>query len=417
MTRWGVIRRAEAGPTSRGRLPRVLVLNHAAVADGDAGGTRHVELFGYLDGWRAEIVASDRNLLTRRRQARREPGFRTVPTLPYRGSGGAGRVANWVSYAVGAVVVGLLGERPDVVYASSPQPLALAAGLVVARLRRSRLVVEVRDLWPEYMVQMGQVREGGRVHRAMSAFESHTYRRAAVVVVLAEGVGDRVRASGARRVEFLPNAADLERFDRDRRAGADRASWRRRLGVAPGAFVAMYVGNHGPVYGLENLLSAAGELAAEGDDTVVVLVGDGTRKAALREQAAARGLANVVFVDPVPKSEVPGLLGAADVGLHVLADVALFRFGVSPNKVYDYFAASLPVVTNCPGAVGALVEGAGAGVAVAPEALADGVRSVRARPAAGRRALGTAGREYLEQGRSRRHVADRLAALLDEVAR
>lgn len=413
----GVIRRAEAGPTSRGRLPRVLVLNHAAVADGDAGGTRHVELFGYLDGWRAEIVASDRNLLTRRRQARREPGFRTVPTLAYRGSGGAGRVANWVSYAVGAVVVGLLGERPDVVYASSPQPLALAAGLVVARLRRSRLVVEVRDLWPEYMVQMGQVREGGRLHRAMAAFESHAYRRAAVVVVLAEGVGDRVLASGARRVELLPNAADLERFDRDRRAGAGRASWRRRLGVAPGAFMAIYVGNHGPVYGLEHLLSAAEELAAEGDDTVVLLVGDGTRKAALREQAAARGLANVVFVDPVPKSEVPGLLGAADVGLHVLADVALFRFGVSPNKVYDYFAASLPVVTNCPGAVGALVEGAGAGVAVAPEAVADGVRSVRARPAAERRALGAAGRAYLEQGRSRRDVADRLAALLDEVAR
>src|SRR3546814_11606132 len=83
-------------------------------------------------------------------------------------------------------------------------------------------------------------------------------------------------------------------------------------------------------------------------------------------------------MDPVGKSEIPDLLHAADIGLHVLADVELFRTAVSPNKVFDYMAASLVTVTNCPGLVSDLVQRSGGGLGVGPTKLAFGLREVSA---------------------------------------
>ena len=406
------------------RTRYALVLNHAAVPADEPGGTRHVELFGRLGpGWRHRIVAADRNLLTRRRRRVRTATFATVPTTPYQESASLGRLGNWVAYAVGATLLGLLGARPDVVWASSPQPLALVAGWVVARGRGAPLVVEVRDLWPDYMVELGAVRRGGRLHRALSAMEAALYRRAVVVVALTDGVATRARERGAGEVVVLANGADLDAFDRLADPAAARRRWRARLGLGADDLVALYLGNHSPAYGLDRLLDAAESLAVaparaatgSGPPLAIVLVGDGTAKADLVAEARARGLDDVHFVDPVPKDEVPALLAAADVGLHVLADVPLFRDGVSPNKLYDYFAAGLPVVTNNPGAVGDLVARLGAGAAVAPDDLAAGIRAVLRSGPDGRRRAGAAGRAYLEDGHGRAAVAERLGAVLDRV--
>ena len=136
----------------------------------------------------------------------------------------------------------------------------------------------------------------------------------------------------------------------------------------------MYAGAHGPANGLDALLdAAAGVRDLEVD---FVLLGDGVAKPDLQRQAAQRGLTNVRFLDSVPKSAMPRVLAAADVGVHCLADVPLFKYGVSPNKMYDYMAAGKPVLTNTDGDVGQLVAGARSGLAVRPDELSIGVRRI-----------------------------------------
>ena len=146
------------------------------------------------------------------------------------------------------------------------------------------------------------------------------------------------------------------------------------------------------------------------------LVGDGLVKQELVQEAARRGLGNVVFRDPVPKQDMPALLAGADVGLHVLADVPLFRHGVSPNKLFDYMAAGRPVLTNTPGEVGDLVARVGAGVAVEPTGLADGARALAALGARERDDRGRAGRRFMQANRSRTVIGRDLEKLLDRVA-
>ena len=103
-------------------------------------------------------------------------------------------------------------------------------------------------------------------------------------------------------------------------------------------------------------------------------------------------------------------------GLHCLADVEMFHRGVSPNKIYDYMAAGLPVVTNTPGEVAELVATAGSGFAVAPTELTDGLRQAHAATSAEREAFGTNGRDYMNTNRSRTAMSAVLGEVLNEVA-
>ena len=386
---------------------RVLVLNHFAAPRGAPGGTRHVELFGRLRGWDARILTANRNLLDRRKVVA-DGTVRPVWVAPHSGNGPT-RVLSWLSYAVTSVVAGLRWGGADVVYASSPHLLAGAAGWCLSRLWRVPLVLEVRDLWPQVLVDMGTLGEGSLVHRVLRGLESFLYGRAQVVVVMAEGPRRTLEARGvpADRLVLIPNGADPEDF----RPPRDRAALRAERGLE--GVVVAYTGAHGPANGLDLALDAAGELARVRPEVRLLLVGDGVEKAALQRRAADEGLSNVTFVDAIPKEEVPALLGAVDIGLHVLADVPLFRYGVSPNKLFDYMAAGLPVLTNTPGEVADVVRTAGAGLAVEPGGIAAGIRAMADAGPAQRRAWGEAGRCYVGASRSRTMLAGELQRVLD----
>lgn len=387
------------------RRRRVLVLNHFAAPRGEAGGTRHVELFSRLEGWDHLIIASDLNPQTGRRVGDSE-GFLTVPVVGY-SSNGFSRILNWMSYTVRATVRGLRVGRVDVVYGSSPHLLAALAAWVLAVVKRAPFVLEVRDLWPKVLVDMNHMSPSSPVYRALTLLEEFLYARARKIVVMAEGSRTELVARGipADKIVYIPNGADPDDFV----PSAPREELRERYGFT--RITAVYAGAHGPANGLDLLLDSA----AKTPEVDVVLVGGGVLKDDLRRDAEQRGLSNVRFLDPVPKTKIPDLLAAADIGLHVLADVELFRSAVSPNKVFDYMAAGLPTLTNCPGLVSDLVDVARSGVSVAPSNIDVGLRQLADLPASRLTSLGLAGREWIADHQSRREMAQRLTRVLQGV--
>ncbi|OWY60211.1 hypothetical protein B7486_70405, partial [cyanobacterium TDX16] len=223
--------------------------------------------------------------------------------------------------------------------------------------------------------------------------------------MLSDGVGDLLIGRGVpdRKVHVIPNGADPDALA----PPASRAELRRRWGWGDDEVVAVYAGAHGPANGLDLLVDAAAELASRAPEVRVVLVGDGAEKPRLQERARAEDLATVRFLDPVTKAEVPALLGAADVGVHCLADAEVFHWGVSPNKLFDYLGAGRAVVTNTPGEVADLVQEAGAGRSAPPTGLADGLAELASLSSEERDALGASGRAWLATNRSRSVLANR----------
>jgi glycosyltransferase involved in cell wall biosynthesis len=388
---------------------RIVVFNHFAAPPESPGGTRHIELFGRLAGWEVRIIAANRNLLTGG-EVRAHPPLETVWVSPYSGNGPA-RILNWLSYSVTAFARALRIRRVDVFYGSSPHLLAALVGLVMARLRRVPFVLEIRDVWPKVLADMGGMSPTSPVYRMLEFLESVLYRYADRIVILAEGVRSHVVERGVDpdRIEFIPNAADTEDFT----PTAPRDVLRDRYGFT--GVVAVYAGAHGPANGLDLLLDAAAEGAASHPELLVVLVGGGTAKDALVERAHGDGLTNVRFMDPIPKSEIPDLLAAVDIGVHCLSDVEMFRTGVSPNKLFDYMAAGLPVVTNTPGETSEFVVASRGGRAVPPDGLAGALVELASLSAGARSYIGRLGREHLDATRSRSAMAARLQVLLDGI--
>lgn len=389
---------------------RILVLNQFALPLSSAGGTRHVEIFSRLSGWESTVFAGRKNMHDQGR-VDDEGVLRTVAVTPYRGNG-VTRVLNWGSYCVTAGWAALRNGRVDAVYGSSPHLGAALLGRLLARRWRVPFVLEIRDLWPQILADAGILSEESPIYRLLSKLEDWLYHEADAIVILAEGSRGDIEAHGidGSKIRFIPNGADPADFA----VTEDRAELRRNYGFDDRPVV-VYAGAHGPANGLDLAIAAARELHTAGTPVNLVLVGDGVAKADLRATVAERGMDNVTFLDPIPKSEMPSLLAAADIGLHCLADIELFQRGVSPNKLYDYMAAGLPVITNTPGEVADLVAAARSGEAVGPNDLAIGLRRLLDLDDADRTELGAAGQRFMTQHRSRASAAAAIEQLLADI--
>lgn len=405
-------------------MARVLYVSQYFVSGDQPGGVRHWQHCRALarEGHEVTVVTSyvqhKERVVPEEYRGRRivrahEDGLEVVRTYSTPGYGRdlRSRLSNYGTFAMWSLLAELRLPRPDVVVASSPSLPAAAAAAAVARARRARFLLEVRDLWPDSAVAMGLVTDP-RVIGAARRVEHYCYRRADRIVALTEGIRDGVVASGvvpAGRVSLITNGVDLD-------VQPDPAT-PAHLPVPADAFVAMFVGAHGTYSSLETVLGAA-DLLGDDPGIRVVLVGGGDRKPALKEQAAAMHLPNVVFVDPVPKRQVPAYLARAGLCLLPYQDRALFA-GALPNKVFDYLAASRPILAAAPaGELTRLVDDAGCGWNVPPEDPAAMAAAIRA-AAAHRddaRERGARGRAYALEHYDRRRLAARFVSLVDHLA-
>jgi glycosyltransferase involved in cell wall biosynthesis len=183
-----------------------------------------------------------------------------------------------------------------------------------------------------------------------------------------------------------------------------------------GKFLALYAGAHGLSNDLGMLLEAAGLLRDSAPEVRIVLLGDGMEKPGLQAQARRLGLENLAFLDPLPKSQMPAALAAADACIAALKPLEDYKT-TYPNKVFDYMAAGRPVVLAIDGAIREVVEAAGCGLFVQPgqaRAMADAIQKLASDPA-GSRKMGLRGRDYLERNFSRTALAERLARILEEM--
>jgi glycosyltransferase involved in cell wall biosynthesis len=314
-----------------------------------------------------------------------------------------------LSFMLTAVLFGLprLG-KVDVVIASSPTLFSALAALIMARVKRVPFVLEVRDLWPEAIVELGLMRSVAGA-RALFALARLLYHQAACIVVVTEAFAARIEAYGVARDKLvvIANGADLSLFSPD----VDGAPTRAAFGL-DSRFVVAYIGSHGVSHGLGAVLDAA----ALQPDIRYLLVGDGADRERLVAQRDRRGLHNVIMRPSVGKAEVPGLYAAADVCLVPLRDVPLFSTFV-PSKVFEVLAAGRPIVAAVRGEARSILERSGGALIVDPEdagGMARAVERLRMDPAL-RVELGRRGRAFVEQHYDRERLAARYLDVLREI--
>lgn len=271
------------------------------------------------------------------------------------------RLRVFLKFAFGSVVVALR-EPADVVFATTTPLTAGIPGIFARWMARKPFVFEVRDLWPELPKAMGAITNPA-VLWLMSLLEWASYRSADRLVGLSPGIVEGITARGAdkSRIAMVPNGCDLDLF------AVPEEAWRPD-GVRDDQLLAIFTGTHGNANGLDAVLDAAAVLKERGRDNIrIALIGQGREKPKLKAEVEKLELYNVLFLDPVPKTKLVGLMAGADVGLQVLKNVPAFYFGTSPNKFFDYIAAGLPVLNNYPGWLADLIGESNCGFAVPPD--------------------------------------------------
>jgi glycosyltransferase involved in cell wall biosynthesis len=414
----GVAKPAHSEP----KMKHVWILNHYAQEPGGPGGTRHFSLARHLPacGWKASIIAASTDHGSGRQRVGADERWKLVHhegvpflwlrTSDYSGNG-ARRVRNMLDYTRAALrrdnLSGL--EPPDAIIGSSVHPLAAWAGRWLARRHNVPFLFEVRDLWPQTLIDMGRMNHRHPAAVALRALEKSLYRSAARIIVLLPGAADYIEPLGidTGRIVWIPNGVDVERFPAS--PVADGGS----------QFTLMYFGAHGEANGLDNLLDAM-KLVAESPKGRAIrlrLIGEGPLKAALIDKARRLSLTNVSFEEPVAKAAIPILAGQADAFVMCVRKLpGLYRYGFSMNKLFDYLAASRPTVICVEAPYNPIAE-AGAGLTVSPDdpaALASAVIDLSRMPQERRIEMGMAGRAYLETNHDMKLLAKRLARELDE---
>ena len=308
--------------------------------------------------------------------------------------------------------IGLGIKNVDVVWGTSPPIFQGFTAWLLARLKRVPFLFEVRDLWPQFAIAVGVLKNPILIKLSFW-LERFLYLRADMVMVNSPGYVSHVKERGARFVELVPNGADPEMFDPANDGSAFRI--RHKLNDK---FVVLYAGAHGMSNDLGVVLESALLLTKSNPEVLIVFLGDGKEKITLQKQAAGMGLTNVLFLPPLPKLEMPEALAGADACLAILKPIEEYKT-TYPNKVFDYMAAGRPVVLAIDGVIRAVVEAAGCGVFAQPgdpSALAEVVKSLAADPGRSRK-MGLAGRKYLEEHFSRDKMAEKLLKALISLSR
>jgi len=336
---------------------------------------------------------------------------------PHIGTGMSGwqRMIKFYQFASLATHVCKKLDKPDIVFGThTPLTIGLA-GIKLSRHFNVPFVFEVRDLWPEALVNVGALKNPLGIWW-LRRMAKKIYSAANHIVALSPGMKEGIIRSGVpeKLVTMIPNGSDLDLF----RPDLDGSACRHRLGL-DNRFAAIYFGAMGHANGLEYVIEAARILAERGKDHIaIVLHGDGGKRPELEKIAHDYKLTNVIFSNLVPdKAEVARLVAGCDVSMTIYR--ASREHTWSPNKMFDALAAGKPVLINVSGWLGEMVEDNNCGRCLdphRPERLADALEELAA-DAELCREMGKNARTLAEREFDRAKLADRLESVLLETVK
>jgi glycosyltransferase involved in cell wall biosynthesis len=324
------------------------------------------------------------------------------------------RMLFYLSYMVNAIIIGLfvLRGRYDLLYATSPPLFVGGAALLLSYLKQIPLVFEVRDLWPESAVALGELTNKLSISIA-TRLEEMCYRKAIQIVVVTQGVYNKLiqRCIPQDKLFVTPNGANTDLFFYN---FSDREKIRKELGLSD-KFIVIYAGIHGLAQNLETLLLTARELVDQ-PKIHFLMIGEGPKKSELMTIASSYILPNLTFLPEKPRELIPMYLSAADISVIPLRNAKVFDT-VIPSKIFDAWACRRPVLLTINGEARELVETIKGGIFVPPEdsnKMADVILKFQNSPVE-LDMMGNNGYEYTQQNHSRKALAENLITYLEKL--
>lgn len=286
-------------------------------------------------------------------------GIKVIRVWTYIASnkGFAKRILDYISFSITSFFAGIF-LKCDIIVATSPQFFTALSGRTLHFFKRKPWIMEVRDLWPDSIKSVGAMKDG-IVLRYFSKEELWCYRSAKQIVVVTDTFKEVISGRGipASKISVIKNGANLNLFTPREKP----AHLVEKYGMA-GKTVLGYVGTIGMAHKIDFLIDCVKELP----HCILMIMGDGAEKEAMIEKVKKENVTNVVFIDSVPKEQVPDYVALQDLALVNLRRDPLFTT-VIPSKIFETSAMHIPIMLGVDGEARKLVEQYGAGLYYEPE--------------------------------------------------
>lgn len=401
---------------------RIWIINHYALPPSSAGGTRHYNFAKQLmrRGHDVTLIAANYDHFSHAyisSSAKRgeldhtyDVPFLWVPTPAYQGNT-VKRFWNMLVFSRRLLQKKYLPHTspPDVIIGSSPHLFSAFSAYRLAKHFKVPFILEIRDIWPDTLVDLGKISNHHPLIILMKRIELYLYKRANRIISLLPSAYRYLIQSGvaAEKVLWLPNAVE-----------ADIAPQQ----VAPPSnkkFTIMYAGAHGLANDLHTVLDAAKILMKQSlaNNIQICLVGEGPEKVRLKDRVINENITIVELRDAVGKDKIYSVLNQADVFLMLLKNSPIFRWGISPNKLFDYLLMGRPVIFGVDTPFNP-IETHQAGISIQPsnaEALAAAMGRLALLPKNELEAMGARGKEFVLKNHNISYLTDSLENLIQEV--
>lgn len=283
--------------------------------------------------------------------------FVFVKTPEYKGNGKS-RILNMVSFYKNLFPIAKKYAKedgvPDVILASSVHPLTLVAGIKIAKKFGIPCICEVRDLWPESIVEYGSLKRNSIIAKVLYQGEKWIYKKADKIIFTMEGGKDYLTDRGwdvhsggsidLNKVYHVNNGVNLDSFIEQR----NKFTFLDKDLDDEDFFKVIYAGSIRKVNDIDYLIDVAKEIDQAGMSNVKLLIyGDGNDKSRLVEKCEKENITNVIFKGKVPKHQIPFILSKSDLNIIHFQENSIKKYGASLNKLFEYFASGKPVLSDC----------------------------------------------------------------------
>lgn len=244
----------------------------------------------------------------------------------------------------------------------------------------TKVIYDILDLWPEGFVDLGYIKKDSIIAKMLYNMEHKSYREADGIIFSMQGGRDYIVDKGWSKevggdvdtsdIGYLNNGVNLEKVDKQRKDFVlDDPD------LETDKFKVIYLGSISKTNGLDLLVETAKVLQQRGNDKVAILVyGYGNQETKLKKMVAGYSLQNIKFKGKLDSAYGANLLSRGDLNIFTFKDSPLWKYGISPNKLFMYFASGKPVLSMIKPNYD-LVEGKKAGISVEnnPEIIADAI--------------------------------------------
>ena len=398
----------------------IWIVNQFAVSPDMPGGTRHYEyaLEFVNNGYEVYILASDFSLqeLKYKKLVNNESlkienvngvNFVWIKAYPYK-KNNFKRLLNWINFSINIFIMRKCIPKPDIVIGSSPQLFTAFAALIIAKRFKVKFISEIRDLWPNSLIELNETYKYHPYTMLLYLLEHIVYHNSEEVIVFTENNRQIINWKGVplKHIHYISNGVKTNIVINKENAK------RLKTIMNINKFTIAYTGAIGIANNIEMLIDVAKELENENIDFVIV--GNGPLRTKIADKIKEENLSNIRLFNSIPKSEIYDFLSIVDVCFITLQDVPLFKYGVSPNKLFDYMYAKKPVICSVGGWCNDIIIKAKAGIPVDPDnckQFIDAVKEMKRLSQSERDNMGENGYLFVVKNFARENLAKKMMKL------